>query len=79
MKLAFWALAARYLDVFFFIVPAFPDRAGHFDYSWLDAVVPISLTGFWMALFFQHLKSRPLLAVQDPHVNLVLEHAYGEQ
>jgi hypothetical protein len=79
MKLALWALAARYLDVFFFIVPAFPDRAGHFHYSWLDAVVPISLAGFWMALFFQHLKSRPLLAVQDPHVNLVLEHAYGEQ
>src|SRR5579871_985124 len=78
MKLAVWTLLARYLDVFFFIVPAFPDRAGHFHYSWLDAVVPISLAGFWLALFFQHLKSRPLLALQDPHVSLVLEQVYGK-
>lgn len=79
MKLAIWMLAARYMDDFFFIAPAFPDRAGHFHYSWLDFVVPVSLAGFWLALFFQHLKSRPLLALQDPHVELVLEDAYGEQ
>lgn len=79
MKLAVWALIARYLDDFFFIVPSFPDRVGHFHYSWLDAVVPLSLGGFWMALFFHHLKSRPLLAAQDPHVTLVLEQAYGKQ
>ncbi len=79
MKLALWTLVARYLDEFFFIAPSFPNRAGHFHYSWLDAVVPISLGGFWMALFFHHLKSRPLLALQDPHVTVVVEHAYGEQ
>jgi hypothetical protein len=66
------------LDIFFFVVPAFPDYAGHFHYSWLDAVVPISLGGFWVALFFHHLKSRPLLALQDPHVTVMLENAYGK-
>jgi hypothetical protein len=79
MKLAGWMLVARYLDDFFFIAPAFPGSAGHFHYSWLDFVVPVSLAGFWVALFFHYLKSRPLFAMQDPHADLVLVHAYGEQ
>lgn len=79
MKIAFVTLLARYMDNFWFIAPAFPNRVGDFHYSWLDAVIPISLVSFWLALFFQHLKSRPLLAVQDPHVDLILEQAYGNE
>lgn len=78
-KLAILTLLARYMDDFWFIAPSFPNRAGQFHYSWLDAVVPIALLGFWLALFFQFLKARPLLALQDPHVNLVLEEAYGSE
>lgn len=74
--LAVWCLLARYMHNFFFIEPSFPDHAGHFHYSWLDAVIPISLGGFWLAMFFQHLKARPLLALQDPHATLILEQAY---
>jgi hypothetical protein len=76
MWLALWCLVARYLDDFFYIAPSFPNTAGQFHYSWLDAVVPISLMSFWLALFLQHLKARPLLAVQDPHATLILEQAY---
>ena len=79
MMLALVTLLARYMDDLWFISPAFPNRAGNFHYSWLDAVVPISLIAFWLALFFQHLKARPLLALQDPHVDLILEQAYGTQ
>ena len=78
-KLALVTLLARYMDDFWFIAPSFPDHAGAFHYSYLDAVIPISLVSFWLALFFQHLKSRPLLALQDPHVDLVLEQAYGSE
>ncbi len=78
-KLALLTLFARYMDNFWFIGPSFPDTAGHFHFSWLNAVVPICLGGFWLALFFQHLKARPLLALQDPHVDLVLEQAYGSE
>ena len=73
---ALWCLLARYMHNFFFIEPSFPDHAGHFHYSWLDAVIPISLGAFWLALFFQHLKARPLLALRDPHATLILEQAY---
>jgi len=76
-RIALLALFARFMDDFWFITPAFPNRAGHFHFSWLDAVVPISLVSFWLALFFQHLKARPLLALHDPHVALVLEQVYG--
>jgi hypothetical protein len=77
-KLALWTLFARYMDDFFFIAPSFPDHAGNFHFSWLDAVVPISLGGFWIAMFLQHLKARPLVALQDPHADLILEEAYGD-
>lgn len=79
MKIAFITLLARYMDIYWFITPAFPNRVGQFHYSWLDAVVPISLAGFWLALFFRFLKARPLLALTDPHVDLVLEQAYGNE
>jgi len=77
--LALITLLARYMDDFWFIAPSFPNHAGDFHYSYLDAVIPISLVAFWLALFFQHLKSRPLLALQDPHVDLILEQAYGSE
>jgi hypothetical protein len=76
-RIALLALFSRFMDEFWFIAPSFPDRAGHFHFSWLDAVVPIALVSFWLALFFHHLKARPLLALHDPHVSLVLEQAYG--
>lgn len=76
MWLALWCLLARYMDDFFFIEPSFPGHAGRFHYSWLDAVIPISLGAFWLALFFQHLKARPLLALQDPHVTVILDQVY---
>ncbi|MFB3916868.1 MAG: hypothetical protein ACE14M_09065 [Terriglobales bacterium] len=79
MKLAMWTLLARYLDLYWFIMPEFPNRAGNFHYSWLDAVVPISLGAFWLALFFQHLKTRPLLAVHDAHVRIILEEGYAHE
>jgi hypothetical protein len=79
LKVALLTLFARYMDIYWFVTPAFPNRLGHFHYSWLDAVVPISLLGFWLALFFRFLKARPLLALTDPHVDLVLEQAYGNE
>ena len=77
--LALVTLLARYMDIYWFITPAFPNRVGHFHYSWLDAVVPICLVALWLALFFHFLKARPLLALQDPHVDLVVEQAYGNE
>ena len=78
-KLALWIVLMRYVDVFWFISPNFPDRAGHFHFSWLDAVVPLALGGLWMALFFYYLKRRPLLALYDAHVRVLLEEGHEHE
>ncbi len=76
MKLAVWTLLARYVDLYWFIMPGFPDREGHFHYSWLDAVVPIALAGFWFSLMLRTLAKYPLLAVHDDHVKIILEEGH---
>ena len=40
--------------------------------SWLDAVIPIAMSAFWLAYFFHNLKRRPLVALHDPHLTALL-------
>jgi hypothetical protein len=35
--------------------------------------VPSALIAFWMAYYFTQLKTRPLIAVNDPHTDELLE------
>jgi len=41
--------------------------------------VPGALISFWMAYYFYQLKTRPLVATNDPHVAEILEpeHAHA--
>lgn len=79
--IALWLIVARYIDLLWFIMPNFEDRKGHFHYSWLNLVVPVGMMGLWAAYFFFNLKRRPLLALYDAHVRVLLEqgHEHGEQ
>ncbi|MFB3813201.1 MAG: hypothetical protein ACE14L_03745 [Terriglobales bacterium] len=76
MKVAAWIMFMRYWDLYWYVMPNFENRQGHFRYSWLDAVVPIALVALWFALFFSYLRRRPLLAVYDDHVKLLLEQGH---
>jgi hypothetical protein len=76
MKVAVWIMFMRYWDLYWYVMPNFENRKGHFHYSWLDAVVPISMIALWFALFFGYLKRRPLLPVYDDHVKLLLEEGH---
>src|SRR5438876_3486975 len=60
--LASWLIFMRFVDLFWYIEPNFHK---YFYFSPLDLVVPIALGGFWLALFFYNLRSRPLLPVYD--------------
>jgi hypothetical protein len=73
--IALWLIVARYVDLYFIVMPSFDNLKGHFHYSWLDFVVPVGMAGLWLAYFFQNLKSRPLLAQYDDHVRLLVEEA----
>jgi hypothetical protein len=71
--LALWLMLMCYLDLFWYIEPAFHPR---FHVSWLDIVLPLAIGGLWMAVFFGNLKGRPLLPLYDPQTQAVLEPAH---
>lgn len=79
MWIAGWIFFMRYWDLYWLIVPNFENRKGHFHYSWQDAVVPLAMLGWWLYLFFGYLRRRPLLAVEDDHVKLLLEEGHEFQ
>ena len=70
--LASWLIFMRFVDLFWYIEPNFHRS---FYFHWLDLVVPIAIGGFWLALFFHNLRSRPLLPVYDLHAQEFLEYA----
>jgi hypothetical protein len=62
--LAIWIIIMKILDVFWIVVPAFRQRG--LEVAWTDPVALIGLGGIWLAFFIRNLKSRPLLASNDP-------------
>jgi len=72
-KLAVWLIVARYVDLYWYIAPAF-----HVSlyYHWLDLALPVAMGGLWMALFFRNLKARPLLPAYDPRAQMLMAPAH---
>ena len=68
--LALFLMVMRFVDLFWYIEPTFHPQ---FQVSWQDIVVPGAIGGFWLALFFRNLRSRPLLPLHDPHTRPLLE------
>jgi hypothetical protein len=62
--LAIWIIIMKVLDVFWIVEPAFRQRG--LEVYWTDAAALIGLGGIWLAYFIRNLKSRPLLASNDP-------------
>ena len=60
-------LVMRLLDLYWISAPAFED-AGSISAAphWLDLVIPFSIGGLWLFVFFGHLKSRSLVPLNDP-------------
>ena len=69
---------ARCLDMFWLIEPNFPDAAGNLhivnNYGILAYLtVPVAVLSLWAWFYFGELQARPLIAVNDPHVEEMLE------
>jgi hypothetical protein len=71
--LAGFLLFMRLVDLFWMIEPEF-NRA-HFHLSWMDVVAPLGIGGIWLAMFAWQLQQRPLLPLNDPQLESVLEEA----
>src|SRR5207244_13216192 len=71
-------LVMRLFDLFWTITPAFTGE--RFHVSWMDMVAPIGMGGLWLAAFARELSQRPLIPINDPQYESVLEqkHAHAE-
>lgn len=72
--LAVWLLFMRYLDLFWYVEPAF-NKVAAFHWGYLiDVLVAVAIGGAWMAMFFHNLRARPMLPVYDLHAQEFLEY-----
>lgn len=57
-------LAARLLDLFWLITPAF--SPGQFSIHWMDVAAVFAIGGLWLSYFVWQLRDQPLLPLRDP-------------
>lgn len=67
-------IVMRFLDLFWYIGPAFDPEGLHVH--WIDLVMPFAIGGFWVALFLQGFKSKPFVSDQDLELSGSLQHAH---
>jgi hypothetical protein len=75
---ASFMIFARLIDMFWLIAPSFTDEAGHLRVvgNWgilAYATVPIAMVALWIAYYLTELMKRPLINVNDPHTEELLE------
>jgi len=72
-----WMLMARLIDMFWLIEPNFKGAAGNLVGEPLSILayvtVPLCLLGLWSAYYVTKLMQRPLIVVNDPHLEEMLE------
>jgi len=70
--IAVFILFMRLVDIYWLVAPDF--LKGSFGFSWMDLTAPVGLVGIWLAYFLYQLERRPLLPLNDPHLEEALEH-----
>jgi hypothetical protein len=69
---------ARCLDMFWLIEPNFADAAGNLHIAGNIGIlayltVPVAVLSLWAWFYLRELEARPLIAINDPHVEEMLE------
>jgi hypothetical protein len=65
-------IVMRFVDLYWVVAPDFHKM--QFSVSWMDFVAPIGIGGIWLAAFLWQLAARPLMPVNDPHLEEALAH-----
>jgi hypothetical protein len=73
-----WMIFARCVDMFWLIEPNFSDSAGHLHIAnnigmLAYITVPVTVIAVWVAYYLTQLMARPLVNVNDPHLEELLE------
>jgi len=66
IRVAFWILLARLLDVFWVIEPTFRNKG--FALYWTDIAAFFGVGGIWLFVYLGQLRRRPLLPLHDPRL-----------
>lgn len=66
-----WSLFVQLLFTFYVIIPAF-ERTG-FVFHWLDLALFLGIGGIWIASYIFQLKSRPIVPINDPRLEGIIE------
>jgi hypothetical protein len=72
-----WMLFARFVDMFWLVEPNFKYAAQNLVHEPLSifayVTVPLAVTSLWAAYYITNLMKRPLVVVNDPHLEEMLE------
>lgn len=68
-------LVMRLVDLFWTLAPSFAD--GQFHLNWMDLIAPIGMGGLWLATFAWALRQQPLIPINDPLYETVLEQKHA--
>jgi hypothetical protein len=71
-RVAIFILVMRLVDTIFLVGPTFAHEG--FPIHWMDVVIPAGLLGIWLFLFARHLRSLPLMPVNDPYLKEAFAH-----
>ena len=71
-SIAVFILFMRLVDLYWVVTPEF--RQQSFGISWMDFTVPMGLIGLWLAYFLYQLEKRPLMPINNPHLEEALQH-----
>jgi len=66
IRVAFWILLARLLDVFWVVEPTFRNKG--FALYWTDIAAFLGVGGIWLYVYLGQLRRRPLLPLHDPRL-----------
>ena len=71
-RIAVFILVMRLVDLFWIVTPDSGLTAS--ASVWTDLAAPLGLVGLWLAYFLIQLEKRPLMPINNPHLEEALEH-----
>ncbi len=75
---AVWVLVMQWVVVWWISRPNMDIAKAHINFSWQDLAIWAGIGGWWLAAFFWRMRSRPLLAVYDPKMEVLMtEHDHA--
>jgi hypothetical protein len=71
--IAVWLLFAHIFDLFWLVMPHFPEMSSGYVFSWIDLVFPIAAVGFLILVFNMKAKKENLVPIGDPKLKRGLD------